>query len=81
VGNCVVTGHYKPGIVLFIEPLFVDPSDGGAVEMLKEQILERHAPFNGGAFEHEQLQSKVQIVAVPQGTLPRTTVSFLHHNF
>ncbi|KAF8174893.1 acetyl-CoA synthetase-like protein [Pholiota molesta] len=73
VGNCVVTGHYKPGIVLFIEPLFVDPSDGGAVEMLKEQILERHAPFNAGAFEHEQLQSKVQIVAVPQGTLPRTT--------
>ncbi|KAF8194081.1 acetyl-CoA synthetase-like protein [Pholiota molesta] len=73
VGNCVVAGHYKPGIVLFVEPLSVDPSDGSAVEILKEQILARHAPFNASAFIHERLLFKVQIVAVPRGTLPRTT--------
>ncbi|KAF9477030.1 acetyl-CoA synthetase-like protein [Pholiota conissans] len=73
VGNCVVAGHYKPGIVLFVEPLFVDPSDNDAVVILKEQILERHAPFNTNAFIHERLQSKLQIVVVHRGTLPRTT--------
>jgi hypothetical protein len=81
VGNCVVAGHYKPAIVLFVEPLSVDPSHGNAVGILKEQILARHAPFNASAFIHERLQSKVQIVAVPRGTLPRTTVSFPPHNY
>jgi len=74
VQNCVVVGHYKPGIILLVEPTMTDPTDEIAVSELKSMILERHAPFNSRLFAHERLQQLYQIVPVPRNKLPRTMV-------
>jgi len=65
-------GHYKPGIVLLVEPSSADPADEAAMLDLKEEILKRHAPFNSRLFIHERINGSYQIVTVPRGTLPRT---------
>lgn len=71
VKNCVVVGHYKTGVVLLAEPSNQKVEDE---EILKSQILERHAAFNSKLFFHEKLNSTMQVVLVPQGSLPRTKV-------
>lgn len=73
--NCVVVGHYKPGIVLLVEPSSADPTDEAVISDLKEKILERHSSFNARLFIHERINGGHQIVIVPRGTLPRTMVS------
>ncbi|CAA7268855.1 unnamed protein product [Cyclocybe aegerita] len=72
VQNCVVVGHYKPGVVLLVEPTIVDLADESAVSGLKARILERHVSFNNRLFDHERIKHAFQIVVVPRGTLPRT---------
>lgn len=72
VQNCVVVGHYKPGVVLLVEPSVDNPNDQGAMAALKAKILDRHTPFNSRLFIHERISHLFQIVSVPRGTLPRT---------
>ncbi|KAF9531400.1 acetyl-CoA synthetase-like protein [Crepidotus variabilis] len=69
VKNSVVVGHYKPGIVLIVEPAVPEPEDE---EKLKADILSRHAKYNDRLFFHEQLRSTLQVILAAQGTLPRT---------
>ena len=69
-----MVGHYKPVIVLFVEPVkLVDAEE--SVALLKAQILERTAAFTERLFAHEKIIAPAQIVLVAQGTLPRTFVS------
>jgi hypothetical protein len=73
VENCVVVGHYKPAVVLFVEP--IQPIDSASAEgVLKTAILERIADFNSRLIPHERINSALQIVSVRAGSLPRTTV-------
>ncbi|KAJ3512855.1 hypothetical protein NLJ89_g3283 [Agrocybe chaxingu] len=67
-----LVGHYKPGVVLLVEPTTVDPADDSAVSGLKAKILERNDPFNSRLFDHERIKHAFQIVIVSRGTLPRT---------
>ncbi|KAJ7306919.1 hypothetical protein DFH08DRAFT_975715 [Mycena albidolilacea] len=68
VRNCVIVGHYKPGIVLFVEPVTAkdSPEDEGR---FKTAILNRISAFNARLILHERIESALQIVSVP---LPRT---------
>ncbi|KAJ7763650.1 acetyl-CoA synthetase-like protein [Mycena maculata] len=72
VQNCAVVGHYKPAVVLFVEPIRLSnvPEDD---VMLREEILGRTRTFTDRLFEHEQINSLVQIVSVKSGSLPRTS--------
>ncbi|KAK7052664.1 acetyl-CoA synthetase-like protein [Favolaschia claudopus] len=72
VRNCVVVGHYKPGVVLFVEPTkdINSPEDEAA---LKSAILERISAFSARLIIHERVNTLSQIVSVPSGSLPRTT--------
>ncbi|KAJ6629584.1 acetyl-CoA synthetase-like protein [Mycena sp. CBHHK59/15] len=73
VQNCVVVGHYKPAIVLFVEP--IQPITSAEDDnLLKEAILNRTRAFTDRLFIHEKVTSLSQIVSVPSGSLPRTTV-------
>ncbi|KAF4623795.1 hypothetical protein D9613_001287 [Agrocybe pediades] len=82
VQNCVVVGHYRPGVVLFVEPAAGYPLDESVLENtadtseavvgLKKKILERHAAFNGRLFVHERINELYQVVVLPRGRLPRT---------
>ncbi|KAJ7148389.1 acetyl-CoA synthetase-like protein [Mycena crocata] len=72
VQNCVVVGHYKACVVLFVEPI-QDITEAKDDELLKATILERTSTFNNRLFVHEQINSMYQIVSVPSGTLPRTS--------
>ncbi|KAF7368498.1 Acetyl-CoA synthetase-like protein [Mycena venus] len=72
VRNCVVVGHYKPAVVLFVEP--TEPSNSPEDEtLLKTAILDRISAFNARLIVHERINSAAQIVSVPSGSLPRTT--------
>ncbi|KAJ7333444.1 acetyl-CoA synthetase-like protein [Mycena albidolilacea] len=68
VRNCVVVGHYKPAVVLFVEPVNPSGDDG----VLKTAVLERISSFNARLMIHERVTTPVQIVSVPSGSLPRT---------
>ncbi|KAF9531387.1 hypothetical protein CPB83DRAFT_848943 [Crepidotus variabilis] len=68
VKNCVVVGHYKPGVVLLVEPVS-QPDDEN---QFKADVLARHASFNDRLFFHEKLHSTLQVLVVAQGSLPRT---------
>ncbi|KAJ7907208.1 hypothetical protein B0H13DRAFT_1879813 [Mycena leptocephala] len=72
VQNCVIVGHYKPGVVLFVEPIqpVNFPEDEG---VLKAVIIDRIAGFNSRLIVHERIESTLQIVPVKSGSLPRTT--------
>jgi hypothetical protein len=72
VQNCVIVGHYKPGVVLFVEPIqpVNSPEDEG---VLKAVIIDRIAGFNSRLIVHEWIESTLQIVPVKSGSLPRTT--------
>ncbi|KAJ7117479.1 hypothetical protein C8R44DRAFT_879044 [Mycena epipterygia] len=72
VENVAVVGHYKPAVVLFVEPInsIKGVEDEAA---LKAKILTRTRAFTDRLFEHEQVKSLVQIVTVDAGSLPRTT--------
>ncbi|KAJ7509711.1 acetyl-CoA synthetase-like protein [Mycena galericulata] len=72
VQNCVVAGHYKPAVVLFVEPIRPIKSPNDDV-LLKDDILERTRAFTSRLFEHEQVKSSLQIVSVESGSLPRTS--------
>ncbi|KAJ7625660.1 hypothetical protein FB45DRAFT_795845, partial [Roridomyces roridus] len=65
----VVVGHYKPAVVLFVEPIAAKQDE----DSLKEEILKRTGAFNSRLFEHEQIQNILQIVCVPAGSPPRTS--------
>ncbi|KAJ7846028.1 acetyl-CoA synthetase-like protein [Mycena olivaceomarginata] len=72
VENCVVVGHYKPAVILFVEP--IQPIDSASAEgVLKTAILQRIADFNSRLIPHERINSALQIVSVRAGSLPRTT--------
>jgi hypothetical protein len=78
VQNCVVVGHYKHAIVLFVEPAearALKSEEAGAA--LKKEVLTRTAEFTGRLFGHERITVPEQIVLVKQGSLPRTAVSLL----
>ncbi|KAJ7886670.1 acetyl-CoA synthetase-like protein [Mycena leptocephala] len=72
VQNCVVVGHYKPAVVLFVEPIqpINLPEDD---DLLKKAILDRISAFNSRLIAHERISSALQIVSVRAGSLPRTT--------
>ncbi|KAJ7625662.1 acetyl-CoA synthetase-like protein [Roridomyces roridus] len=69
VQNCIVVGHYKPVVVLFVEPIQAITPDIS----LRDEILKRTHAFNSRLFDHEQINSTLQIVCVPSGSLPRTS--------
>ncbi|KAF9523188.1 hypothetical protein CPB83DRAFT_899005 [Crepidotus variabilis] len=69
VNNCIIVGHHEPGIVLLVEPAVPNPADENK---LKSLILHRHAEFNDSLHVHEKIKSVLQIILVPQGTLPKT---------
>ncbi|KAJ7097225.1 acetyl-CoA synthetase-like protein [Mycena belliarum] len=72
IHNTVVVGHYKPVIVLFVEPL--QPITSLEEEnTLKATILKRTGDFNSRLFVHEQINSPDQIFPLPIGSLSRTT--------
>ncbi|KAJ6552813.1 acetyl-CoA synthetase-like protein [Mycena capillaripes] len=71
VRNCTVVGHYKPAVVLFIEPV-LDTVSPDEVTILKDEVLRRTAEFNANLFEHERILDREHIVVVPAGVLPRT---------
>ncbi|KAF7332970.1 Acetyl-CoA synthetase-like protein [Mycena venus] len=71
VRNCVIVGHYKPIIVLFVES--VQPITSPADEAkFKAAILDRIAAFNTRLIFHERIEREAQIVCAPAGSLPRT---------
>ncbi|KAJ6529982.1 acetyl-CoA synthetase-like protein [Mycena vulgaris] len=72
IQNVVVVGHYKPAVVLFVEPIqpIKSPEDD---DFLKAAILKRTSDFNSRLFVHEQINSPFQIVSLPSGSLSRTT--------
>ncbi|KAF8191520.1 acetyl-CoA synthetase-like protein [Mycena galopus ATCC 62051] len=72
VRNCVVVGHYKPAVVLFVEPVEKINSSGDD-DLLKTAIWDRISAFNARLVVHERIHSVSQIVSVPSGSLPRTT--------
>ncbi|KAJ6544423.1 acetyl-CoA synthetase-like protein [Mycena capillaripes] len=72
VQNCVVVGHYKPAIVLFVEPVTPIKSTEDDTS-LKTAILDRIATFNSRLIAHERIASALQIVSVLANSLPRTT--------
>lgn len=73
VSNSVVVGHYRPGVVLFVESTKpVDTED--EITSLKTEILARTAAFNARLFIHERITDPLQIVVVKAGSLPRTKV-------
>jgi len=71
VKNCTVVGHYKPAVVLFIEPALSLPGDTD-ISAFKAEILKQTAPFNARLFQHERITDPNFIVVVPPGSLPRT---------
>jgi hypothetical protein len=69
----VVVGHYKPAIVLCIEPLTPLAEDSGtAIAELKSTVIERMKGFTTRLFPHERITYPEQIVIVEAGSLPRT---------
>ncbi|KAJ7580942.1 acetyl-CoA synthetase-like protein [Mycena floridula] len=72
VGNCVVVGHYKPAVVLFVEPFDLSFSYETGSKELKRQILERTLEFNKLLYAHERITEESLIVIVKPGVLPRT---------
>ncbi|KAJ7592020.1 acetyl-CoA synthetase-like protein [Mycena floridula] len=71
VKNCAVVGHYKPGVVLFVEPVLpFDPET--QAESLKTEILQRTAEFSSKLYAHERITDPVQIVIAASGSLART---------
>jgi hypothetical protein len=80
VDNTIVVGHYKPCIVLFVEP--IQPITSSEEEAaFKATILKRTADFNSRLFAHEQINSPAQVICVAAGSLPRTTVRGFVHRF
>ncbi|KAJ7573866.1 acetyl-CoA synthetase-like protein [Mycena floridula] len=71
ITNCVIVGHYKPAVVLFVEPLGSFNYETGSDD-LKRQILERTLPFNQRLLPHEQIMDPLVIVIVRPSSLPRT---------
>ncbi|KAJ7983251.1 acetyl-CoA synthetase-like protein [Mycena polygramma] len=71
VQNCVVVGHYKPAVVLFVEPIspIASPKDDG---VLKSDVFARISAFNSRLFPHEKINDLSQIVSVSAGSLVRT---------
>ncbi|KAJ6575509.1 acetyl-CoA synthetase-like protein [Mycena sp. CBHHK59/15] len=72
VKNCTAVGHYKPAVVLFIEPALALPSESD-LATFKAEVLKQTAPFNDRLFLHERITDPNFIVVVPPGSLPRTT--------
>ncbi|KAF7339984.1 Acetyl-CoA synthetase-like protein [Mycena venus] len=72
VKNCTVVGHYKPAVVLFIEPALSLPGETD-VSAFKAGILRQTTSFNDRLFQHERITDPNFIVVVPPGSLPRTT--------
>ncbi|KAJ7480176.1 acetyl-CoA synthetase-like protein [Mycena galericulata] len=72
VKNCAVVGHYKPAVVLFIEPTLSLPGETD-IAAFKAEILKQTETFNARLFEHERITDPNFIVVVPPGSLPRTT--------
>ncbi|KAF7297287.1 Acetyl-CoA synthetase-like protein [Mycena indigotica] len=72
VKNCTVVGHYKPALVLFIEPALALSSESD-LATFKMEILKQTAAFNARLFSHERITDARRIVVVPPGSLPRTT--------
>jgi hypothetical protein len=68
-------GHYKPGIVLFVEPVTATDSPEDE-RRFKMAILNRISAFNARLILRERIESALQIVSVPAGSLPRTRVRF-----
>lgn len=75
VKNCAVVGHYKPAVILFIEPTLSLRGETD-VAAFKAEILKQTKPFNARLFQHERITDPNFIVVVPPGSLPRTTVRF-----
>lgn len=71
VPNCVVVGHYKPSVVLLVEP---NAADTGPEDALKETIMSRTQEFRSRQFIHERLKDTKHIVVASRGSLPRTKV-------
>ncbi|KAJ6471759.1 acetyl-CoA synthetase-like protein [Mycena vitilis] len=72
VKNCAVVGHYKPAVVLFVEPAVSLPDDIN-IAAFKGEILKRTESFNARLFQHERIMDPNFIVVVPPGSLPRTS--------
>ncbi|KAJ7204691.1 acetyl-CoA synthetase-like protein [Mycena pura] len=72
VKNCTVVGHYKPALMLFIEPALALPSETDLVAF-KAAILAQTEAFNKRLFLHERISDPNHIVVVPAGSLPRTS--------
>ena len=72
VKSCTVVGHYKPALVLFVEPQAgVKASEPSEVTAIKEEILNRIATFNASRFAHERIKNTEHIIVVPTGSLDR----------
>lgn len=74
VHSCVVVGHRKPALVLFVEPR-VEVEDEAS---FKEDILRRTADFNSRLFKHERIIDQEHIVVVSPGSFKRTEVRLLY---
>ncbi|KAJ6604261.1 acetyl-CoA synthetase-like protein [Mycena vulgaris] len=72
VHNCVAVGHYRPAVVLFIEPALSLPGETD-IAAFKAEILKQTEAFNSRLFQHERITDSNFIVVVPPGSLPRTT--------
>ncbi|KAJ7143491.1 acetyl-CoA synthetase-like protein [Mycena crocata] len=72
VKNCAVVGHYKPAVVLFIEPV-LELAGEADIAAFKAEIIKRTAAFNAKLFAHERIEDANFIIVVPPGSLPRTT--------
>ncbi|TCD63101.1 hypothetical protein EIP91_006005 [Steccherinum ochraceum] len=72
VKTCTVVGHYKPALILFVEPqpgaAVTTPSEETA---LKDRILGCMTKFNARLFSHERIADINHIVIVPTGSLDR----------
>lgn len=82
-GNDLVNAVVVVGVGRRCPTIIVEPKDTSVVnatdadnqepvKKLKEEILERIAPFHKRRYEHERVVDTRYIIVVPQGTLPRT---------
>ncbi|KAH8101485.1 acetyl-CoA synthetase-like protein [Cristinia sonorae] len=72
VKNCTIVGHYKPTLVLFVEPQNdVAVATTAEVFAFKGQLLKKIAPSNATLFPHERIENPDHVVVVPSGSLDR----------